>query len=286
MLIPHIKFIEALVLSHKTIPDILLTLNNHNLLKPSLKELELIVKTIMKLQPQVFKGEYPDFAWLQEVGLAPIWSHLNNAPLLEAPAEQMQFIKHALEIVGDPILYKVLTSIILAKGEDEQLELIVSSGINTKYSLQDFLEFQYLFFNIEDWTTKEKLQYVDDMPILDLKSVYTLALKGDVEYLLWKLGIRLSAVDYSFMLADMARDSYWHFKENAQKNPDSAQKWGTLATKLVEKANMKEKELTNGSPLDDIQFQIQARVGKHAIIESTEGGTQPPLGFIKFNELK
>ena len=87
-----------------------------------------------------------------------------------------------------------------------------------------------------------------------------MALKGDKDYLLWKLG---AAPDKSFngMLRDMMVDSYYNFKERSKVDPDTAQRWGSLAVKLTDRLDKLEKDTEGKQDLfEAIQFQIETLV--------------------------
>lgn len=290
LLVPHIKFIEALVLSHKTIPEINLELEKRNLESVPTAYMQLIVSTVLKHQPQVISGDFPDFDWLKDYELHSMWSVLNKAPLTQASPEEIKAVEAAFEILDDPILFKIITSAALAKATEEHYSLILTSHINTRYTLEDIAAFLHYFFKIDKWNNKQKLDWIEGLHDQSLAPIYKLAMKGDVEYLLWKLGVRTDQLDYSFMMADMSRDAYWHFKENAKANPETAQKWGGLAVKFVEKAQQRERELTGGNALDEIQFQIKATIGKREITEeqvNEETQKREPfhLGFRKLEDL-
>jgi hypothetical protein len=138
-------------------------------------------------------------------------------------SEGIDGVKGAFEIINDPMMYRLITSLALAKITDEDIELIVNGKYNFQYSSDDIEEFLHYFFNVKEWTLPRKQEYVDQVKDSGLKRFYKLALKGDKDYLVWKLG---AAPEKSFdhMLRDMMTDSYYNFKERAKADPELAQK--------------------------------------------------------------
>jgi len=150
-------------------------------------------------------------------------------------------IKGAFKIMNDPLMYRLITSLALANITEEDIELIVNGKYNIEYSSEDVQEFLHYFFNVADWSVGDKQQYLAQVDTPELKKFYKLALKGDKDYLLWKLG---AAPDKSFdsMLTDMMTDSYYNFKERAKGDPELAQRWGALAVKLTDRIERLEKD--------------------------------------------
>jgi len=132
-------------------------------------------------------------------------------------------IEGAFDILNDPLMYRLITSMALAKITDEDIELIVNGKYNIQYGSDDIEQFLYYFFDIASWSLARKKEYVNQISSPDLKKFYKLALKGNKDYLVWKLG---AAPDKSFdqMLRDMMTDSYYNFKERAKSDPELAQK--------------------------------------------------------------
>ena len=169
-------------------------------------------------------------------------------------------IQGAFEVINDPLMHRLITSMALAGITKEDIELIVNGKYNIHYSSEDIEEFLKYFFNVDKWTLSDKKEYVSQVEDQTLARFYTLALKGDKDYLLWKLG---AAPDKSFnlMLRDMMVDSYYNFKERSKVDPDTAQRWGGLAVKLTDRLERLEKDTDNKQDLiEAIQVQIETLV--------------------------
>ena len=132
-------------------------------------------------------------------------------------------ITGAFNVLNDPLMYRLITSMALAGITEEDIELIVNGKYNIHYSSEDIKEFLHYFFNVSEWNLNQKKEYVSTIKDSALLKFYKLALKGDKDYLVWKLG---AAPDKSFnsMLRDMMVDSYYNFKERSKIDPDTAQK--------------------------------------------------------------
>ena len=111
---------------------------------------------------------------------------------------------------------------------------------------------------------------------------------------MWKLGI---APDKSFnsMLQDMFSDSYYNFKEYLQRNPDTANKFGTLAIRISERLDKIEKEIGGKQDMfNDISFimensdDVETTAKKKDIPTIDQGPLSPddkPTPFKKITEL-
>jgi hypothetical protein len=88
---------------------------------------------------------------------------------------------------------------------------------------------------------------------------YNIALNEEKDYLMWKLGVAPNK-SFDAMLRDITVDSYYNFKEQATRNPDQAQKWGTLMLKVQERLEKVEKDLNadtdSASDLENIFTRI------------------------------
>lgn len=88
-----------------------------------------------------------------------------------------------------------------------------------------------------------------------------MALKGDKDYLLWKLGAAPEK-DFSEMLRDMVNDSYYNFKEQSKIKPSVAQRWAGLAIKLTDRLDALNNDDKKGGSdfLENYEFKIKTNV--------------------------
>ena len=261
MKFPYIKFVETLIVGRIKPDSIVNECNNLGFAFP----LEAVVhceKVLHDKNPEYFGSkDAPDPVWIHELGIEKMYSHRFQVQLPMGTAG----IEGAYNIINDPLMYRLITSMALANANEEDIELIVNGKYNIEYATEDIVEFIHYFFNvINKWTLVEKQQYVNTVTVPELKSAYKLALRGDKDYLLWKLGAAPEK-PFDIMLKDMMVDSYYNFKERAKADPELAQKWGTLAVKLTDRLEKLERETHEKQDMfADIQFQIK-------------GGDGPPL---------
>ena len=238
MQIPYIRYLEALVVGREkpvAIHDRLEELG----LKFPLPGIQQVYNRFSTEQPEYFNDPTNSIetAWLQEWQLEKMFGYLYN---LDVPSG-VDGIEGEFKIMNDPLMYRLITSLALCNISEEDIELIVNGKYNMEYASEDVQEFLHYFFDVSDWTVGDKQEYVAQVEIPELKVFYKMALKGDKDYLLWKLG---AAPDKSFdlMLRDMMTDSYYNFKERSKGDPDLAQRWGALAIKLTDRIDRLEKD--------------------------------------------
>lgn len=257
MLIPHIKYIESLVVAKKTIDEIVEALARYNLNLPE-KALVIIIDTLRDEQPEYFKGkEAADPEWIRKLGIAEMYTYLTNFSF----PEPLPSPKNAFNIINDPLMYRLITSLALARITDEDIELVVNGKFNMEYTSEDINMFLKYFFNVSDWVLRDRQSYVKGITDSQLLPYYKIALKGDKDYLLWKLGAAPEK-DFGSMLRDMVNDSYYNFKEQGKIAPEVAQKWAGLAIKLTDRIDSLEKEEKDNAKnfLDNFEFKVKSNI--------------------------
>lgn len=242
MQIPFIKYIEALVACKYPVDVIYDKVNQLGVALSEMFSREAIMQVYAKLSsiaPEYFRGfeNIPDPDWLRELDILKLVAHELKLQIPETTVG----IKGAFEILKDSNMYSIMTSLALAKVNDEDIELIINGKYNIHYTHEDIKEFLHYIFNVDKWSLSEKKEYVGIIKDSSLKKYYNLALEGDKDYLIWKLGI---APDKSFdaMLRDMGTDAYYNFKEKMRANPDESQRWGQLLIRLSDRLDRLEKD--------------------------------------------
>lgn len=257
MQLPFIKYLEAMVACKQPIEQVYDSLQNLKVALASEFPREGIIQVYEKLSEtnrEYFekRNKLPDINWLKEFEIDKmVGYHLR----LELPGG-VQGIRGAFEILNDANMYQTITALALAKITEEDIELIVNGKYNIHYEPEDVKEFLHYFFNVKDWTLTRKKDYIKMINDPKLVRVYNLAVDGDKDYLVWKLGV---APDRSFdqMLREMMADSFYNFKEKMKADPDSARKWGDLAIKITDRIDKLDKESKDKKNLfDDLVFTI------------------------------
>jgi len=253
MKFPYIKLVETLIVGRIPAEQVVNECANLGFQFP-LEAVFHCEAMLYKDNEEYFSSkDAPDPIWIHELGLEKLFGHRFQVQLPMGVVG----IEGAYKIINDPLMFRLITSMALANATEEDIELIVNGKYNIEYATEDIVEFLHYFFNVKKWTIADKQQYINTVTVPELKSAYKLALKGDKDYLLWKLGAAPEK-PFDAMLKDMMVDSYYNFKERAKADPELAQKWGTLAVKLTDRLEKLEKETHEKQDMfADIQFQIK-----------------------------
>lgn len=267
MKLPFLKYIQGLILSREPYESVISKIGRLSV--PLSKD--ITEQMILDMYGALAKSagtyltamhELPDIEMLRRFKVVKMVAKHFNLEIEEGFAG----LEGANNIVYDKEMYLIVTALAMAKVTDEDIELIVNGKYNIHYSKDDIKEFLHYYFNISSWSLQEKKQYLNYITDPKLLKAYKLAIEGDKDYLLWKLGI---APEKSFdsMLHDMMTDSYYFFKEKAQDSPEEAQKWGALALKITDKIEQIEDDRSSKRSLfEEIQFVIDSG-GKHRLSE-------------------
>lgn len=251
MKVPHIKYIEALICSKFQRDTIIEKLEEQEFFIP-FNGIDQVHEVLAKLNPDYIINNQPDPDWLIELGVDKMVTYLRK---LEMP-NGADGIEGAFRILEDPLMYRLITSLALAKITDEDIELIVNGKFNINYSSGDIQEFLHYFFNVKSWTLTDKLEYIELVQNPDLKRFYKMALKEDKDHLVWKLGAAPNKT-FDTILKEIMTDSFYNFKEMSKTNPEMAQKWGTLALRTVEKLEKLEQTTNEKRDLfNEISFKL------------------------------
>lgn len=272
MKVPFIKYIESLVVARRSYEEIFQIVKELDVAMSSLFQKEDILhvcSVFWNSHPEYFKEPtaLPDPEWLDKIGVKKMVAYLMK---LEIP-EGTIGIPGAFEILKDFNMYQTMSSLALASVTEEDIELIVNAKYNIHYGPEDIKEFLHYFFNVDDWTISEKRDYVKLVTDNRLKRYYDLALEGDKDYLIWKLGISPEK-SFDAMLREMGSDCYYNFKEKMKAIPEEAQKWGALALRIVdrlEKLNDSKEE--KKSILEEIEFSLKGKLLKNTSDEIKNG---------------
>ena len=249
---PHINFIRTLVAAKRTPSQILDYLEKYSLDIPPNKVIKDTVAEFRKMQPDYYKDKDAkvDIEWLESLGLDRLFGYIFKQQI----NNEIGSLEGALNLMNDRLMYRLMTSLALAGVQPEDIELIINGKYDVEYSSENVDQFLFYFFDVAGWTYQQKKDYSTTVTDQNLRMFYQLSLQGDKPYLMWKLGI---APDKSFnsMLQDMFSDSYYNFKEYLQRNPDTANKFGTLAIRISERLDKIEKEIGGKQDMfNDISF--------------------------------
>lgn len=148
MLIPHLKFIESLIVCKFTINEIAQKLEDFGLQFPE-KAVAIMISTLKKENPDYFKDKDPEPAdpdWIRELSVEEAFCHFTSFSFPEKPLS----LDSAIRLLNDPLMYKLLTSMALCLMNDEDIELIVNARYNIEYTPEEIKCFLKYFFNVSN----------------------------------------------------------------------------------------------------------------------------------------
>ena len=270
MKVPYNKYIEVLLVGRMYPTKIADQLENTlGVSLPPKETMTEITRDLKDSNPDYFKDKtlQPDLTWLDDRGISRMFGYMFNHQVGD-----VEGVSGSFKLLNDRLMYRLMTSLALANVNSEDIELIINGKYDIEYTSEEVDNFLFYFFNVTEWTYKEKVDYVNSITDKNLAHFYKVALQGDKAYLMWKLGV---APDKSFdnMLRDMFVDSYYNFKEYSSRNPDSAQKWGTLAIRVSERLDKIEKETKGKQDLyEDVQFILKSEIVKEDDKQDSIGG--------------
>ena len=270
MNVPFIKYIESLVISRTPYDDIFQIVKELDVAMSSLFQKEDIMQVCSSFwnsKPDYFKdtNATPDLDWLNKLQLTKMVAYQMKLTTSEGIAG----IPGAFEILKDKNMYQTMSALALATVTEEDIELIINAKYNIHYGPDDIKEFLHYFFNVEDWTVSDKRDYVKFVTDTKLKKVYELALDGDKDYLIWKLGISPEK-SFDGMLREMGSDCYYNFKEKMRNYPDEAQRWGTLALRIVDRMEkLDQQNEEKKSIVEEIEFSLKGKL-LHTVSDSSK----------------
>jgi hypothetical protein len=252
---PHTRYVTTLVAGKQSPEAILEDLKKVDLNFP-LPGVQEIYEDLKSQQPDYFKSSKAsiELAWLEEWDIKEMYGFRFDVYTSDTNTRD---IEGAFKILNDPLMKRLVTSLAIANITTEDIELVVNGKYNIEYSHEHIRLFLKYFFDVQQYSFAEKKTLVEKVVDPDTKRFFTIALKGDKDYLLWKLG---AAPDKSFdaMLRDMMSDSYYNFKERSRVDPDLAQRWGGLAVKLSDRIDRIAGEKTSSEDFfEELEFKLE-----------------------------
>ena len=251
---PHLKYIQTLIVGQQSAVEIVEELTRLKLeVIPDI--ITKIYQDLFKQSPNIFdkaKPINPDHDWLAELDILGMYGYRFE----KSVAVSKDGIQGAFKILDDSKICNIIYPLALAGIPTEDIELTCTGRFDINYEPNDFIQFLHYFANFKGWTNADKELYVNTILEPSLKEHYKLALKGDKNYLLWKLG---AAPNKSFdqMLREMFTDSFYYFKEKQKKEAADAQRWGMLAVKISDRLDRIDEDSKNKQTIfDQVKFEL------------------------------
>jgi hypothetical protein len=100
------------------------------------------------------------------------------------PTTDIASIEGCLNILQDPLMKRLISSLAISNITAEDIELVVNGKYNVEYSHSNIEMFLKYFFDVSDYSFADKKRLIAGVEDPDLKKFYKIAIKGDKDYLL------------------------------------------------------------------------------------------------------
>jgi len=251
--IPHYRFIQALICGKMPADDVIVEMNKWSLpFVPT--AYNKFLSEIKKKDPSFFRSK--NRAWIDrdvaddlEVTSLLIFKFKYPAGLNTDP------IKEAFEMLANNNIRIMLYAMALAEVSLSDIELVINEKFDINVSSVGVSTFMDYFFNLKDFTFAEKQELEKSFSTdVSTRRIFKVALRGNKDYTLWKLGAPGNK-SLDSMLREMMTDSFYSFKEKSKNDSDVAIKFGNLALKLADKIDRIDEAANKADDLfSDLQF--------------------------------
>lgn len=238
MKLPFVKYLEALVMCRYNNEKIQEELSKMPIpLAKNFPEqgIDLVREKLQTKDPDYlqppFKNDYPNPDILKEVGVLD----LVNLLLKIDGGYPLKHVSGAFDLLYDTEMFAKMSALAFTNVTEQDIELIIHGKYNIHYDESQIKAFLTYFFNVQDWTIGDKKAYLKRIKDPELYEIYDMALDGDKNYLMWKLGIAPQK-SFEVMLQDLGSDAYYFFKEKSKYSPSEAQSWAGVFLRTVERA--------------------------------------------------
>ena len=219
--LPYKKFLDALVLSRFQMDEIATKLRDLGLM-PAPTDLEVEIRLIMSEYKEEFGTDIINYP----KDIKTLMSHLQNLP------GAGPYVKQAIEILNDVNIRRWVNSMAMASLDPQLIYILVSTKTDKIYDEGAFDSYLNFFFNLSDFTIKDKTEIQLKETDPELKNMYGLALRYDKDQMLWKMGFTPD-IPLEQMVKIVAVESVMRFKISIDE--DKAARLGTLVLKAVDK---------------------------------------------------
>ena len=268
MKLPFVKYLEALVMCRYDNEKIQEELSKMPIpLAKNFPEsgIAMVRQKLQEKDPEYlqvpFQNDYPNPDLLQNMEVYDLVYFLLK---LDA-GYPLQHVSGAFELLYDPEMFAKMSALAFANVNEQDIELIVHGKYNIHYDESQIKAFLHYFFSVQDWTITDKKDYLKRIKDQELYSIYEMALDGDKNYLMWKLGIAPQK-SFEVMLQDLGSDAYYFFKEKARYSPGEAQAWAGVFLRTVERAEKLQTDKDKSSDFFKDIGDLIERANKGAVV--------------------
>jgi hypothetical protein len=173
-----------------------------------------------------YKKEYGDEVENYPKDIRALMAYLQDLP------GQYVYFNQMIDILNDVNLRRWIQPLVLGNIDTGLIYVLVSTKTDKLYDEGAFADFINYFFNLKDFSVKDKYDLYTRETDPRTKGFYELALNYEKDKLIWKLGFTPD-VSVETIVRTVATESMMKFKESFDE--DKAAKLGTLALKAADK---------------------------------------------------
>lgn len=178
---PYIKYLETLIIGRLSPPNILRKFDEEIPLEIDLDTIQIVYNKLLEVYPEHFETRGAvSMGILEEIGIKGMYGYEFK---VDVPGGTPG-IAGAFNVLNDPLMYRLITALAIAKITEEDIEMVVNGKFNMSYSVEDIEQFLHYFFSVTDWPLKQKRVLLTTVKDPGLMAAYKLALKGDKDYLI------------------------------------------------------------------------------------------------------
>lgn len=177
-------------------------------------------------------------------------------------------VKEVMDLVNDQTIRKWIHVMALGNIDPGLIYVLVSSKTDKLYDEGSFYEYINYFFNLEDFTIKEKYELAQKETNLEQRRLFDLALKYEKDELLWELGFTPD-LSVEFIVKGVAAESYMKFKHASDE--DKSARLGALVLKAVEK--LKELDAESKKNMEDtggLNFEVLQQSPSYKLLKDVK----------------
>jgi len=259
--IPHKRFLQALICAKMPADDVLVEMDRWSL--PFIPDIyNTLLADIKKKDISFFKSKnrpWIDRDVVDSLEVTPLLIYRFNYPA----GLNTEPVKEAFDMLSNNNIRIMIYAMALADINVSDIELVINEKYDINASSGGVSAFLHYFFDLKDFTFAEK-QDLEKSFVRDVNArrIFKVALRGNKDYTLWKLGAN-SGKSLDSMLREMMVDSFYSFKEKNKSDADVAIKFGNLALKLADKIDRIDEAANKTEDFfNDLEFENSGETNK------------------------
>jgi len=256
--IPHKRLIHTLLLAKYSNANLNDFLKDHGF--PLLQDnyYTIMLSRFKTAYPEHFKSpDTIDSESIRLAGISDMYAYLFDKRYFTNSSPPLECFEDAFKAWGTPKVCKALKAMAFAQISEEEIELYSNAKWGDGYDSEVYMIFFKYFFDPFEWSYQTRAEYMENELNRDMKRMYKLGLTKDPDFIVWKLGLAPTK-SFADMLEVITRDCFYNFKEQTDINPDSANRWGQLMLKAMDKIKEVEPDDHKATFGDDFRIQLKS----------------------------